>query len=427
MRPVLKALLVLPLLLVPLAGCSSTSKSGVTITYWANPETATPQQHAAVLEPLLKKFTAETGVHVKLQMQDWTKVYPKIIAGVASDSLPDVFDTGATWSTALQATGGLMPFDAKAFDAIGGRSKFLATALASTGVPGPTSAVVPLYGEAYGLFYNTKLFAKAGIKKPPATWAEFVSDARKLTKPGQWGTAFAGNGPLINVHEAFIFGRQHGARLFTSSGKPDFDTPAEVAGVRQFLDLMATDKVIDPSMIEKTGVDLVTAFAQGKTGMILQQSAVVGALKTLGFSDYAVADVPVLSPLPDGGDPVQSIVAGSDLAISQDSTHKAAALELVKFLTSTSAQTTLNKAFGTLPVLNSLQGSPTFASPAQTVFGQIQARYSEPMPLVPGEGAMETVLGPELDTLWPKAENGTLTDADIGKALKAAQEQMPKS
>jgi multiple sugar transport system substrate-binding protein len=398
----------------------------VTITYWANPATATPEQHVAVLKPLLTEFTKKTGIKVDLQMQDWTKVYPKIISGIAADSLPDVFDTGATWAPALQATGGLMDFDAKAFAAIGGRDKFLATSLAATGVPGPTSAVVPFYGQAYGLIYNPTLFAKAGIKAPPATWAEFTADARKLTKKGQWGFAYGGNAPLLGVHQAFILGRQEGATLFSASGKPTFDTVPERAAMRRLLDLMSVDHVIDPAMIEKNGIDMATEFAQGKTGMMFQQSSVAGIFKSVGFSDYAVGQIPVPQPLPAGGSPVQSIVAGTNLAISKDSKHQAAALELVRFLTSTEVQTKINTAFGTLPVLKSLLGVGAFADPARKTFGEIQANHSEPMPLVPAEGAMETALGTTLVKLWPKAEDGTLTDADISKALRDAEGLMPK-
>ena len=55
----------------------------------------------------------------------------------------------------------------------------------------PTS--VPLYGLAYTLFYNTKLFKQAGISAPPKTWSEFVADAKKLTKPpDQYGVTLEG-------------------------------------------------------------------------------------------------------------------------------------------------------------------------------------------------------------------------------------------
>ncbi|MCZ4500387.1 MAG: sugar transporter substrate-binding protein [Marmoricola sp.] len=430
MRPSLKALLAVPLLVLGLTtGCGNGDADNVrtTITYWANPAAATPEQHLAVLEPLLKRFTKNTGIKVKVEMQDWTKVYPKIVTGIANDSLPDVFDTGATWAAALQATGGLKEFGAADFDALGGRDRFLASSLAATGVPGPTSAVVPFYGQAYGLVYNPKLFTAAGIKAPPTTWDEFVADANKLTRKGQWGVAFGGAGPLLNVHQAFILGRQEGAQLFSASGKPTFDTPQERAGVRRLLDLMAVDKVIDPSMIEKNGVDMALEFAKGKTGMMFAQSAVIGLLKSVSFSDYAVAEVPVPQPLAEGGSPVQSIVAGTNLAVSATSEHAEAALELVKYLTSDAVQVTVNQAFGTLPVLTSLQGAPDFADPALAVFAQIQARHSEPMPLVPAEFAMEQVLGPELVSLWPKAADGSLTDDDIGKALRKAQAQLPKS
>lgn len=427
MRTSLKVLPVVGLLLLGLAtGCGKDDGPGVSITYWANPATATPEQHAQTLEPLLEEFTEKTGIKVELEMQDWTKVYPKIVTGIANDSLPDVFDTGSTWAAALQATGGLKEFDDAAFEAIGGRDRFLATALASTGVPGPTSAGVPFYGQAYGLFYNTKLFAAAGIEKPPATWEEFVADARKLTKDGQWGVAVPGAGPLFNVHQAFVLGRQHGGTLFSAQGKPTFDTPAQRAGVRRLLDLMAVEKVVDPSMVEKNGLDAVAAFAEGKTGMTLAQNAALGILASLGFTDYAVAEVPVLRRLPEGGSPVQSIVAGTNLAIAASSQKQEAALELVEFLTSESTQLAVNKAFGTLPVLQNLQGSPEFSDPALSVFARIQARHAEAMPQLPAEGAMETVLGAELVKLWPKAADGSLTDADISEALRTAQAHMPR-
>src|SRR6478672_717271 len=41
---------------------------------------------------------------------------------------------------------------------------------------------LPLLADTYGLYYNKKLFAAAGIKRPPRTVSELTADAKKLTK-----------------------------------------------------------------------------------------------------------------------------------------------------------------------------------------------------------------------------------------------------
>src|SRR3954454_15365061 len=41
---------------------------------------------------------------------------------------------------------------------------------------------LPLLSDAYGLYYNKAMFAKAGITSPPKTLSEFDADAVKLTK-----------------------------------------------------------------------------------------------------------------------------------------------------------------------------------------------------------------------------------------------------
>ena len=88
---------------------------------------------------------------------------------------------------------------------------------------------MPLYGLAYGLFYNKKLFEKAGLQ-PPKTWSEFVDTAKKLTKDtngdgkiDQWGVAIEGASITESAHFAFILGRQNGGELF-DGGKPTFDS-----------------------------------------------------------------------------------------------------------------------------------------------------------------------------------------------------------
>src|SRR4051795_8235286 len=47
---------------------------------------------------------------------------------------------------------------------------------------------LPMLADVYGLYYNKKLFKKAGISSPPKTMSELTADAKKLTEKTSDGT-----------------------------------------------------------------------------------------------------------------------------------------------------------------------------------------------------------------------------------------------
>jgi multiple sugar transport system substrate-binding protein len=355
---------------------------------------------------------------------DWGSLYQKILTAVSSGQGPDVLEIGNTWAVPLQATGAFLPFGASQFQAIGGKGRFLSTTLQATGTPGKDPTSIPLFGLAYGLLYNKKLFAAAGISQPPATWAQMVADAKRLTKPGQWGMALDGGSAVEGSHFAFILGRQNGASLFNGD-KATFDTPRELAAFKQYLALMGTDKVVSPSDAEYDSNQPLTDVAAGKAAMVITQTDSLAAFaKTykVNQADFGIAQVPVLSPLPPGGRPIETHAAGINVSVFKNSDQQQAALKLVKFLSSGAEQVKLNKTFGTLPVVTSAYSNPAFQSPEIKALRTVLA---EPMPLVAGEGEMETLLGGAMKSLFAKvATNGSVSDADIQAALKNAQQQM---
>ena len=99
--------------------------------------------------------------------------------------------------------------------AIGGKDKFVKAALDTGGMAGQDPTSVPLYGLAYGLYYNKAMFKAAGLN-PPTTWEEMVTDAKKLTDPAkqQYGFSLAAGSYTENVHFAFINGSQNGGSWF---------------------------------------------------------------------------------------------------------------------------------------------------------------------------------------------------------------------
>ena len=85
---------------------------------------------------------------------------------------------------------------------------------------------LPLLSDAYGLYYNKAMFAKAGISSPPRTLSEFDADAVKLTKSN--GDSYSQLGFMPNYHgyESTIthFAAQFDPTYFDDSGKSTVGT-----------------------------------------------------------------------------------------------------------------------------------------------------------------------------------------------------------
>lgn len=261
-------------------GCGGgTSSSGgsndspKTLTYWASNQGPSIEADKKILAPELKKFEEQTGIKVKLEVVPWADLLNRILAATTSGQGPDVLNIGNTWSASLQATGALLPWDKANFDAIGGRDRFVDSAVASAGAEGKDPSAVPLYSLAYALYYNKKSFAEAGIDKPPATWDELVEDGKKLSRNGKWGLGAEGSNLSNNIHQTFVLGQQHGADFFDAAGKPTFTSDGAVAAVKQYIDFMAKDKIIAPGNAEYAQNQSLTDFAKGKTAMVLWQAA----------------------------------------------------------------------------------------------------------------------------------------------------------
>ncbi len=410
---------------------SGGSISGQTITYWASNQAPTVQGDYTALQPELDKFKAQTGVTVKLQVIDWAHLQTKILAATTSGQGPDVLNIGNTWAPSLQATGAFMPFDSAAFSAIGGKNKFVPASLATSGAPGQDPTSVPLYGLAYGLYYNKAMFQAKGLQ-PPTTWQQLVSDAKALTDPSKsvYGMAMEGGSYTENVHFAFIFGKQNGGDLFNGD-KPTFTSPGVVAGIKQYVDLMGTDKVVNPGDAQYSkGPEAVTDFAKGKAAMVMNQNNADSTIEQAGMSPsaYGVVAIPAPSPLPSGGKDIASFPAGINLSIFKNSKHIAADEAFVKFMTDPDAQETLDKQFTALPI--NVNGKATWTNdPTEAkVFADVLAKKAEPLPLTKYEADMETAVGQAMTPLIGKAATGgNVTTSDIQAAMQQAQGKMPSS
>lgn len=402
-------------------GSESTDAGGKSITYWASNQGTSVDNDKEVLTPQLKKFEDETGIKVNLEVIGWNDLQTRIQTAVTSGQAPDVLNIGNTWAASLQSTGAFLPFDDAAFTAIGGKDKFVKTAMDTGGMPGQDPTSVPLYGLAYGLYYNKAMFKDAGLT-PPTSWEEMVAAAKKLTTGDVHGMTLAAGSYTENSHFAFINAAQNDAEFFDADGKPTFTQDGIVDGIARYVDLMQTDKVVDAGNAQyDNGTQAINDFANGKAAMVISQNNANSSIASQGMKDDAFGVVAF--PAPEGGKDIATMVAGINMSIFKNTKNKDSALEFVKFMTSEATQAELGKSFATLPVLTGV--TPTFTTDTELAktFGDIYENRSKPLPLVPGEDQFESTVGKAMNQMFATvASGGTVSKEDIKKALETAQQ-----
>lgn len=150
----------------------------VNVAAWASNPT-----ESAAFDKTLKAFQAKTGIKVNFTVNNGdynTVLKTQMTAGTA----PDVFYLNSDHARDFETLGSLHSLDylkkVKSF----GFNKFYKSIQSGFVYKGHTYAFAKDYSTLV-LWYNKSMFKAAGIKKAPTTWAQFQSDACKLTNKSQ--------------------------------------------------------------------------------------------------------------------------------------------------------------------------------------------------------------------------------------------------
>jgi len=251
-----------------------------------------------VLQPELDKFQKDTGIKVELEVVPWSDLLNRILTATTSGQGPDVLNIGNTWSASLQATGGCCPGTPRTRrDRRQGPLRRLGPRLDGRYGPGPGRGAVVL--DVVRALLQQGPVRRRRHREAAGHLGRVRRRRQEALQGRQVGCGLRRLQPAENIHHAVVFAKQHGGDFFTADGKPDFTNDGAVEGVKQFVDLMATDKVVAPGNAEYAQNQSVSDFATGKTGMLLWQSASAN-LESQGMSadDFGIAPVPVQSGTP---------------------------------------------------------------------------------------------------------------------------------
>lgn len=280
-----------------------------------------------LLQKVLRDFEAKHP-HIKMQYEAIADEYmdvlkTRLIGGTAAD----VFYLEAFAAPEIMLPGVLEPLNSyitESFNLVDFYPQFLQAFEKDEKIYG-----LPKDYSTLALFYNKKAFRFVGLSQPPQTWTQLREYARKLTidknrdgRPEQYGFGLVPElARQVFVIEAF------GGELTNSNGEVTFASPESLKGLQLLVDQYRLDKsAAQPSDVGTNSAGEM--FGQEKVAMVIDGPWLIPYLKqTFPQLEYATAEVPTINSKK--GTMAYTVA----YVMNHQSKHKAAAWELISYLT----------------------------------------------------------------------------------------------
>jgi multiple sugar transport system substrate-binding protein len=296
-----------------------------------------------------------------------------------------------------------------------------------------TRCALPLLADAYGFYYNKKLFRQAGLTRPPRTFDELTTYAKKLTKKKADGSLdVVGFDPFIGFYQNSVGAYQPlvGANYFDASGKSSLSK--DPAWQRLFrwqkglVDWYGHEKLVKWQTGAGDEWSAPHAFGREKLAMMIDGEWRVAFLAAdHGKVQYGTAPMPV--------DPAKKslygagYINGTIIGIPRNGGNREEAWKLVKYLTTnTHALAMFSNGIRNVPSTAAAARSPELKPDANfATFTKIFTNpRSDTQPITPlGSAHLET-----LTSFAAKWQAGKVNDlqkglAEVDKQIDAKMKQ----
>ncbi|MBO0803868.1 MAG: extracellular solute-binding protein [Nocardiopsaceae bacterium] len=391
---------------VAVTGCGSSGSgssggmSGQTLTVYTQAPYGTQlKQYKQYYDYIANAFHKATGSTIKWDYSSNAVSEAQALSQAAASSTgPDVWAIGSSFNGTASALKEFYTLPVSKWRQFGGVSSFVHQQLTMSG-PNPSSYIgVPYESIPFVLAYNKALFAKAHITSPPATWSQFIADAKAIQKadPGVNGASFSPADPYGPWKAVWSYLEQSGGDFLSANGtKADLTSPQMQAALKFYFGLEDTYHVVPKADLTWTAAQETTAFTDGKTGMMLdaeyalkQEAAGTPAAKDVGFAP--MPDVPLgMTSRPAGAPAAGSIVSGNYYDVAKYYQNLPLAMKFIQISTSAAAQLQQFKIMGWMPVNKAGIAAVEKYDPATKPFIQAEAT-STPTDYTPAWSYIET-------------------------------------
>jgi multiple sugar transport system substrate-binding protein len=296
---------------------------------------------------LLDEFQQIRNVQIKVEQMSWEDAWTKLLSYALTGKSPDVSHVGSTWVSSLIGMNAVRNFSTREVEAMGGAKAFVPPAWQSA-IFENTVYSIPWSSFTFLVFYRRDQLKDADIAEEHAfdTIDDFSTTIKKLKENKVPSPLILPSGVhfLDRVHIAASWMWGKGGDYFTQDGHQVLlNRPETRAGLQSFFELY---HLMSPEDYQLDYEQILDRFMQGSASVIIADC---------GFPVLVQQNNPDLirkigaHPLP--GVP---FVSGDNLIIWQEARYapdrEQAAVDLVSFLVSETAQRRFSQTMSQLPV-----------------------------------------------------------------------------
>jgi multiple sugar transport system substrate-binding protein len=354
-------------------GCSAPPRDAV-VRFWAM------GREGEVVTELLREFErTHPGIRVEAQQLPWTAAHEKLLTAFAGASLPDVCQLGNTWIPEFAALNALEPLgDRVAASAVIDPSDYFA-GIWDTNVVGGELYGVPWYVDTRLLFYRRDILANAGFAAPPRSWPEWTR-ALEAVKRDVGPERYAILLPLNEFEPLVALALQQGDPLLRDGGRwGNFRSEGFRRALRFYVDVFR--RGLAPPLTNADVSNVWNEFGRGYYSFYVSGPWNIGEFKRRLPADRQQSWMTAPLPGPDG--PGASIAGGSSLVVFRSARNKAAAWQLIEYLSQPAVQRRFHELTGDLPPRRSAWAEGSLTDDVHARAFREQLERVRPTPKVP--------------------------------------------
>src|SRR6478672_4033078 len=354
-------------------GCGRSDDAHGALDFWAM------GREAEVVAELLPAFhSRHPDIRVRVQQLPWTAAHEKLLTAYAGGALPDLCQLGNTWLPELSALDALEPLDAPVASSGIARDDYFAGILDTNVMPtasGDRLFGLPWYVDTRVLFYRSDLLRAAGHAQPPQSWAEWLTAMRAVRHAGG-GRSYGALLPLNEPDPLYALALQQGALLADDDTRGAFSEAPFRRALGFYADVFREG--LAPAMTAAQISNVWDEFARGLFAFYVSGPWNIGEFRRRlpreRQGDWATA------PLPGPDGPGVSTAGGSSLVIFKRSQKKAAAWQLIEFLSDPATMRRFHALTGNLPPRRDAWRSSELAAdaPSQAFASQLERVRAAP-------------------------------------------------